>query len=111
MELQISYSICAKVQKKSVLQRKESRNRKNTKAIMPAKRCRDNRIRISSEISSILEDLQNPMFPKDQISTALAQIISINPFIDRAYTIMKQQLGETEEVTELEAYFLPAQPA
>ncbi len=63
--------------------------------------------KISGNLSTILQNLENPMFPANQISAALAQIISANPFIPKAYAIMSAKLGETEEVKQITDYFMP----
>ena len=63
--------------------------------------------KISGDVSTILQNLENPMFPANQISAALAQILSGNPFIPKAYAIMKEKLGETEEVKRITDYFMP----
>ena len=43
MGLQVSYSICAQIQKKSILRRKEIGNRRNNKTIMSVEGSRYNR--------------------------------------------------------------------
>ena len=43
MELQISHSVCTKVQKENILRRKKRRNRKNTERIVRMERSKHNR--------------------------------------------------------------------
>ena len=48
MELQVSRSICTEIQKKSILLRKESRNKRNIKTVMPVEGSRNSRRRSMS---------------------------------------------------------------
>ena len=43
MELQVSYSVCAKIQAKSILRRKKVRNKRNTTKTVPVERSRNSR--------------------------------------------------------------------
>ena len=59
----------------------------------------------NEQTSNILNNLENPMFPKEKVSKILSEIITNNPFIPKCYQIMKNKLGETEEVIALSNYF------
>lgn len=60
---------------------------------------------VSDEYNTILQNLQNPMFPKDKFAPAIAQLISTNPFVPYCYELLKKQYGETEEVKQIINYF------
>lgn len=60
---------------------------------------------ITQSTDNMLKNLENPMFPQENISKLLADIISNNPFIPQCYDIMKNKFGETEEVKAISDYF------
>lgn len=60
---------------------------------------------ITESTENMLKNLANPMFPKESVGKLLSDIISNNPFIPECYEIMKNKLGETEEVKSIIDYF------
>ena len=61
--------------------------------------------KISSSAQTILENLQNPMFPQDKFLPAMVQLICENPFIPKYYDVLQGKYGETKEIQQLRAYF------
>ncbi len=60
---------------------------------------------MNSEYSAIIENLQNPMFPKDKKVPLLVTLIQTCPFGPAAFEILKQKFGDTEEVKQIIDYF------
>lgn len=60
---------------------------------------------VNDEYNTILQNLQNPMFPQDRFATAISKLISSNPFVPVCYELLKQKYGETEEVYQIINYF------
>lgn len=63
-------------------------------------------IMITPSTKTMIDNLSNPMFPKESICSVIADIISQNPFIPKVYNIMTEKVGETEEVKKIKEYFL-----
>lgn len=63
-------------------------------------------IMITSGTKTMIDNLSNPMFPKDKICPVIADIISHNPFIPKVYDILKEKVGVTEEVKQITEYFV-----
>ena len=61
--------------------------------------------RTDDEFNTIINNLKNPMFPQDKISSSLASLISSYPFSADCYEIAKEQYGETDEVKQIIEYF------
>lgn len=58
-----------------------------------------------AEYQTMLQNLRNPMFPQDKAATALAKLISTYPFEPATFDLLRQKVGETEEVKQIVAYF------
>lgn len=61
-----------------------------------------------SEYKTVIENLQNPMFPQDKIATAFAALITAYPFETATYDLLQQKFGQTEEVKQIVDYFVGA---
>ena len=55
---------------------------------------------------TMIDNLKNPMFPKDRIPQALATIISTFPFEEEYYTLAEELCGSSSEVSAIKEYFL-----
>lgn len=62
-------------------------------------------IYMNTEYKNMIENLQNPMFPKAKEISLLASLIETCPFGQAAYDILKQKFGETEEIKQIVEYF------
>lgn len=60
---------------------------------------------ISNEYNTIIENVKNPMFPKEQFIPAIVRLINVNPFVPECYELLRQNVGQTDEVIELANYF------
>ncbi len=58
------------------------------------------------EYNTMIKNLQNPMFPKEKIGTALVTLITNYPFENETYDFLKQKYGETEEIKDIIKYFV-----
>lgn len=61
--------------------------------------------RTGDEFNTMINNLKNPMFPQDKVSSALAGLISTYPFSSACYEAVKQRYGETDEVKQIIEYF------
>lgn len=61
--------------------------------------------RTDDEFNTMINNLKNPMFPQDKLSSALAGLISSYPFSSACYEVVKQRYGETDEVKQIIEYF------
>ena len=61
---------------------------------------------INTEYSSMIKNLQNPMFPKEKVAPALAKLISSYPFEISGFKLLQERLGQTEEVRCIISYFI-----
>jgi len=61
---------------------------------------------VSTEIDTMIRNLQNPMFPQDKVVFALVKIISSNPFVPACFDLLQQKFGQTEEVNQIVSYFV-----
>lgn len=61
--------------------------------------------RTGDEFNTMINNLKNPMFPQDKVSSTLASLISSYPFSSSCYEVMKQRYGETDEVKQIIEYF------
>lgn len=57
------------------------------------------------DFNTMINNLKNPMFPKDKVASALASLISSYPFSTACYEVVKQRYGETDEVKQIIEYF------
>ena len=60
---------------------------------------------VDTEVSTMITNLQNPMFPQDKVAPALAKLISANPFVPAYFELLQQKFGHTEEVNQIISYF------
>lgn len=60
---------------------------------------------ISNEYNTIMTNLKNPMFPKEQFVPTIVKLIQINPFVPEIYELLKQNIGQTNEVETIINYF------
>lgn len=61
--------------------------------------------RPDEQFNTVIANLQNPMFPQEQVASLLANLVSIYPFAKVCYDVMKQRFGETSEVAQISQYF------
>lgn len=61
--------------------------------------------RTGDEFNTLINNLKNPMFPQDKVSSALAELISAYPFSSPCYDAVKLKYGETDEVKQIIEYF------
>lgn len=61
--------------------------------------------RTGDEFNTLINNLKNPMFPQDKVSSVLAELISTYPFSSPCYDVAKQKYGETDEVKQIIEYF------
>lgn len=61
--------------------------------------------RTGNEFNTLINNLKNPMFPQDKVSSALAELISAYPFSSPCYDVVKLKYGETDEVKQIIEYF------
>ncbi len=61
--------------------------------------------RVGNEFNTMINNLKNPMFPQDKVSSTLANLISSYPFSSACYQVLKQRYGETDEVKKIIEYF------
>lgn len=61
--------------------------------------------RTDDEFNTMINNLKNPMFPQDKVSSVLANLISSYPFSVECYEVMKQRYGESDEVKKIIEYF------
>lgn len=57
------------------------------------------------EFNTIIENLQNPMFPQDKVAPILAKLISSYPFEPICFEILQQKYGQSEEVIQIINYY------
>lgn len=60
---------------------------------------------ISKESEIIYNNLQNPMFPAEQLLPTCVKLISKNPFVSAYYDVLESKIGKDEEIDELRNYF------
>lgn len=58
-----------------------------------------------NEYNTMINNLQNPMFPKDKIGQLLANMISKYPFAQAEYELLVNVYGENDETREIINYF------
>lgn len=61
--------------------------------------------KISTEYETMLNNINNPMFPQDKVAYAIAKLISTNPFVPTCYNLLRNRLGQTDEVNQIINYF------
>lgn len=61
--------------------------------------------RTGDKFNTMINNLKNPMFPQDKVSSILASLISSYPFTHACYEVMKQKYGETDEIKQIIEYF------
>lgn len=50
-------------------------------------------------------NIKNPMFPQDKVVPTLTQLISSNPFVYKYFVVLREKLGDTDEVRQIVDYF------
>lgn len=60
----------------------------------------------SENDKKIFANLQNPMFPQDQVIPQITQMITANPFAHEYIDLLRQKVGDTEEVMQIVDYFI-----
>ncbi|MGN0530229.1 MAG: hypothetical protein ACI4IH_03960 [Eubacterium sp.] len=60
---------------------------------------------ISDEYKTILENLKNPMFPKEQTIPAIVKLINTNPFVLDCYDLLKEKSNDKEAAEKITRYF------
>lgn len=63
------------------------------------------KIEKDEEYQSIINNLNNPMFPKDKMATALSQLIVNYPFEKDGYELLNNKYGDEDDAQELIRYF------
>lgn len=59
-----------------------------------------------NEYNTMINNLKNPMFPKDKVASLLVELISKYPFTTASYEVLKERYGETDdEVQKIIKYF------
>jgi len=61
--------------------------------------------RTDEKFNTMINNLKNPMFPQDKISSVLSNLISSYPFSSDCYEVLEQRYGETDAVKEIIEYF------
>lgn len=59
-----------------------------------------------SDMDTMLQNLQNPMFPQEKVASSLANMISTHPFEKSCYDLLENKFGQTEEIEQLKNYFM-----
>lgn len=60
----------------------------------------------TKEYNTMIQNLQNSMFPKEKVGPALVKLISAYPFENAGFELLKQKFGETEEVNQIINYYI-----
>ena len=60
----------------------------------------------TNEYNTMIQNLQNPMFPQDKIAEALITIIKTYPFSIVDYKFLISKVGQPEEVNQIYNYFV-----
>ena len=60
----------------------------------------------TAEYNTMIQNLQNPMFPKEKMGYVLVKLISTYPFETAGFELLQQKYGETEEVKQIVEYFI-----
>ena len=55
---------------------------------------------------TMINNLKNPMFPKERIPQSLATLISMYPFEESVFSLAEELLGKTSECESIKEYFL-----
>ena len=58
----------------------------------------------TNEFNTMIQNLQNPMFPQDKIADSLIKVITTYPFEIEGYRLMVSKFGQTEEVNQISNY-------
>ena len=58
-----------------------------------------------NEYNTMINNLKNPMFPKDRVGQLLADMISKYPFAQAEYELLINVYGENDETREIINYF------
>lgn len=61
---------------------------------------------IGSEYQTMMQNLQNPMFPQDKIVPAFVKLISTYPFAPATFNLLQEKVGQTSEVNQIVSYFI-----
>lgn len=61
---------------------------------------------INAEYSTMIKNLQNPMFPKEKVAPALVKLVSSYPFEMAGFKLLQERFGQTEEVKNIISYFI-----
>ena len=60
----------------------------------------------TGELETLLQNIQNPMFPPDRLAETFVRMLASYPLIPECHQLLAQKLGDTEEVRAITAYFL-----
>lgn len=58
------------------------------------------------DFTLMVRNLQNPMFPQDKVIPSLVNLISTYPFEPTCYELLKEKVGQTDEVNKIIEYFV-----
>lgn len=58
-----------------------------------------------AEYQTMIQNLQNPMFPQDKVAPALVKLIATYPFEAATFDLLQQRFGQTTEVQQIISYF------
>jgi hypothetical protein len=61
---------------------------------------------VNTDFNNMVRNLNNPMFPQEQVAPTLANLISTHPFNRTLFEILKVRFGETDEVKQIIDYFV-----
>lgn len=60
----------------------------------------------NDEFNNMVENLKNPMFPEEKVTSFLFMLLSKFPFAEACYEVAEQRCGESEELNQIKEYFL-----
>lgn len=60
---------------------------------------------INSEFNTMVQNLQNPMFPQDKMASSLVKLISSYPFEPTCFELLQVKFDQTEEVNQIIEYY------
>lgn len=60
----------------------------------------------TNEFNTMIQNLQNPMFPQEKIAESLIKVMTTYPFAIEGYQLMISKFGQTEEVNRISNYFM-----
>ena len=60
----------------------------------------------TNEFNTMIQNLQNPMFPQNMVADTLIKLITKYPFAPKWYQILITKFGQTKETEEIKNYFI-----